>query len=465
MQPKQKNHAVLILIVTAMIIVTMVVVFVIRQSRPLTQLSVVPGLPAPYPHSGATPTPMPIPQEYMPPPQGVLSYEQEQALAAAKKLTKSDVVHELENADINAEGYDGERIRLVNGEADITCRDGKTIDSYFGTGVCGKDSDSAHISLSSIIVNDDPSIDFNQAYSGFVGVGNVIFSKNGMSKKGILVFSATRNIGYYTSLVADGRSTSTMNVIALLPAETNAKVSKLHRESMRYDITFADSNAAPISFVYQDSYRYGPFFSPIITRDGAELVQMKGGEGVSFEIPIAYVMPGAPFVAVDRNSASSYIKDPKPVYYSEACNAENSFSDLTFSFFPITDDIKMTLGIHTKADDEVDVTTSSYGYDPSEWGKILGSYSVNSIKNNIENKKLIPGKKTESLAVAGKTIRHIFPDAAPRNCQYSTKGMGPEQYQWVTGGNLVTMTIWSGVTSDDKKQQLLDAVAGTLRVK
>ncbi len=125
-----------------------------------------------------------------------------------------------------------------------------------------------------------------------------------------------------------------------------------------------------------------------------------------------------------------------PIYYSGACEQEPSLADISFGFYSNGNDSSKILTAHFLSSPSVFLTTAPYGYNPDEWGKIIGTLDVTTYAKWVKDGVKIPGKNVEILNIAGYTVRRITYGPQPRPCDNYALN---EQYQWVQDGTLFNM--------------------------
>jgi hypothetical protein len=147
-----------------------------------------------------------------------------------------------------------------------------------------------------------------------------------------------------------------------------------------------------------------------------------------------------------------------PIYYSGACGQEPTLADVRFG-------IGGVLTLHFLSSSQVYLTTTSYGYNPNEWGKIIGTLDVATYAKWIQDGVKIPGKNVEILHIGGYTVRRIImEEEQPRPCN----GVSFAQYQWVQDTvllNFIPRSSDSDKNKDVSDEAFIKEIMGSLEVK
>lgn len=158
-----------------------------------------------------------------------------------------------------------------------------------------------------------------------------------------------------------------------------------------------------------------------------------------------------------------------PIYYAQECGLQPTFAD---NIIPIwstnaSGDISLNANLTVHKIDttpSVYLTSSLYGYDPADWGKIKQKVSIQNYVNSINTGASISGRKVVSENIQGYAVRHILPFSVGRPCDDQSR----EQYQWVKGNLLFNLIFTESKTqpsSVQQKTELINSIFSSLKVK
>jgi hypothetical protein len=206
-----------------------------------------------------------------------------------------------------------------------------------------------------------------------------------------------------------------------------------------------------------------------------KLYEANSGE-YSFTYPavVEYISPSASM----RDIGMEATLKKTPVYHLEPFGLQQTFSDsgVIFGVGTTTLDgthnvfniLKADLAVHKIASSTVYVTSSLFGYDPADWGKIKQTVSIQDYANEIGTKTDIPNRTVVMETISNTLVRHSMPFDLPRPYENETR----EQYQWVKDGYIFSLIFSTSLTatstaevSEFLKHQLLNSVISTLKVK
>ncbi len=167
-------------------------------------------------------------------------------------------------------------------------------------------------------------------------------------------------------------------------------------------------------------------------------------------------------------------KDQKisPIYYAQECGLQPSFADNTIPFWSnaTSPDGQSSVNLsaeftaHKITDQTLYLTSSLYGYDPADWGKIKQKVSIQGYLNDVRVGTPIVGRKVVLENMGGVPVRHIMPFSIGRPCDDQNR----EQYQWVRGDlffNLIFTDSKTQPASIEQKTALINSIFSSLKLK
>lgn len=125
------------------------------------------------------------------------------------------------------------------------------------------------------------------------------------------------------------------------------------------------------------------------------------------------------------------------MYHKDDCGLPYSFSDMALNVEG-SENLYARLKVSIPDDKTYyNLTTAMYGYDPEQWGTVVDIVDVQAYRDAITKGIPFNGYATESLSIAGVSVRHTLPFNSPRPCDGNTR----ESYQWVKDGNIYTLEL------------------------
>ncbi|MSR71598.1 MAG: hypothetical protein EXS50_02965 [Candidatus Taylorbacteria bacterium] len=159
-----------------------------------------------------------------------------------------------------------------------------------------------------------------------------------------------------------------------------------------------------------------------------------------------------------------------PIYYVQECGLQPSLADSVVPFWSSSSagsgvvTLNANLTVHKVDLSSVYLTSSLYGYDPADWGKIKQTFSVTDYINDIKAGIEISGRKVSLENIQGYSVRHIMPFSVGRPCD----DRNSEQYQWVKGNLLFNLIFTESKTehaSVQQKTELVNSIFSSLKLK
>ncbi len=227
---------------------------------------------------------------------------------------------------------------------------------------------------------------------------------------------------------------------------TELKAGRYDRVRIRFDEKVTDHIFEIVFGRNGDSFTFAPYDDGVMTK----------GSEVSFAEPVSdaeypeftprtvgtlfYTFTPSTYVWQSgwqgRAGYSEWTPEgPVRVYYQAACNLPNTYTDVRSRIQ--TNDLSLTLDVSIPQSANYNLTTTYYGYEPNEWGKILSQPSVILEHAAVQSAAAVPGRTTSKVLIAGMTVRHTLPAIGARPCDVADS---QQMYQWVKDGNLYSVT-------------------------
>jgi hypothetical protein len=220
--------------------------------------------------------------------------------------------------------------------------------------------------------------------------------------------------------------------------------------------------------MYFGRYAEGNFNIPLVKENDGTFSVVVSQRATELTSSVSFLAPYDGFGAGGGYAERDYTmeRDIKkaPLYHRESCGLEDAYGDVGFSVHFNSTSISINLGLS----DTLYLTTPVYGYVPEEWGTVLSSISMASVRKRVaEAKAYNSSAPAEMLTIAGFTVKHVGPVTPERGCQYAS-GLTYDIYQAVKEGAVVTFTMRSDADnprpSDADVQKLIGKVLSTLTV-
>ena len=123
------------------------------------------------------------------------------------------------------------------------------------------------------------------------------------------------------------------------------------------------------------------------------------------------------------------------VYFKNACFMPYTYSD--FRTFMVVGSSTLMLDVSVNDSTVFNLTTSYYGYDPNEWGKVVEVRDAAKERALISSGTSFDGRSTELRMLAGIPVRYTPARKLARPCDTGIY----EQYQWVKGTVIYSVTV------------------------
>jgi hypothetical protein len=228
------------------------------------------------------------------------------------------------------------------------------------------------------------------------------------------------------------------------------------------------SNNSTDLFTYAALTRGDSSFTRI-TSDGKFKIYENKRDGITFKYPSdadAYMYY---YQSIRAWGAEQY-NAVKPIFYSDACGLENSFSDFNINLSKATYDPSlysgrqqhyyMNFGITNPDFETMYLTSASWGYNADDWNKILSTLKYKNYLDAVKSGKTLSGEPTTQLNIAGKKINYIPEKKLPRPCDE----WNFDQYIWAEKDRVFTLRVRNNDTPKQEMDKIISDLIGSINV-
>ena len=126
-----------------------------------------------------------------------------------------------------------------------------------------------------------------------------------------------------------------------------------------------------------------------------------------------------------------------PIYHQARCSLEEAYGDES-----LAGDVTV-IAINYGDKPTLHITSSTIGYVPAQWGKIVRNVSMEDFKKTIQTAKAYNSTaKVEMLTISGYQVKHIGPITYNRTCQrVGLERVTYDMYQAIKNGAVITFSV------------------------
>jgi hypothetical protein len=206
-----------------------------------------------------------------------------------------------------------------------------------------------------------------------------------------------------------------------------------------------------------------------ITSDGKFKIYENKRDGITFKYPSDADAYMDYYQSIRAWGAEQY-NAVKPIFYSDACGLENSFSDFNINLSKTTYDASlysgrqqhyyMNFGITNPDFDTMYLTSASWGYNADDWNKILSTLKYKNYLDLIKQGKTLSGAPSTQVDIAGKKIMYIAEKPLPRPCDERSA----DQYIWAEGDRVFTLRVRNNDTPKQEMDKIISDFISSINV-